>query len=205
MTPQWNRERISSQAFRYRPTDRGRVLSVSDVLAAWRNDGAFATAFSQLLAGISFDAYLWETPPATQDTLHHPFEFTITDCPALSRRPDPSPFRNQLETTGSHGVARFPNLSGDATLIVPEPFPEDADYAHLGSFARTAPGKLQRRLWCAAAEAVEARLGRRPLWLSTSGLGVAWLHMRIDDRPKYYAYEPYRRFPYRPDVGPGTD
>ena len=29
-------------------------------------------------------------------------------------------------------------------------------------------------------------------WLNTSGLGVYWLHMRIDDTPKYYRYNKYK-------------
>ena len=33
-----------------------------------------------------------------------------------------------------------------------------------------------------------------PVWVSTNGDGVAWLHVRIDERPKYYAYAPYRKF-----------
>jgi len=32
----------------------------------------------------------------------------------------------------------------------------------------------------------------RRTWLSTSGLGVGWLHVRLDSRPKYYTYEPYK-------------
>jgi len=31
-----------------------------------------------------------------------------------------------------------------------------------------------------------------PTWLSTAGGGVAWLHVRLDTRPKYYRYNPYR-------------
>jgi hypothetical protein len=31
-----------------------------------------------------------------------------------------------------------------------------------------------------------------PEWLSTAGAGVSWLHVRLDDRPKYYGYAPYR-------------
>ncbi|WP_391540805.1 DUF6940 family protein [Halomicronema hongdechloris] len=33
----------------------------------------------------------------------------------------------------------------------------------------------------------------RPRWVNASGLGVAWLHVRLDTRPKYYQHEPYRR------------
>jgi hypothetical protein len=29
------------------------------------------------------------------------------------------------------------------------------------------------------------------MWLSTSGLGVAWLHIRLDSTPKYYQHQPY--------------
>ena len=203
MTLEWDGENVSGEALCYRPRDR--ALSVSDTLAAWRTDERFTAGFAKLLAGIPFDAFLWETPPMTRATLDRPFEFTVTDCPALSCTPDPSPFRNQLEVSGSSNVARFRNLGGDATLIVPEPVPEGADYAHLAAFARNAPEALQHRLWRAVAEALDARIASRPLWLSTSGLGVAWLHVRVDDSPKYYSYAPYRRFPYRHGNGAGED
>ncbi|MDF9799652.1 hypothetical protein OKW21_004915 [Catalinimonas alkaloidigena] len=29
--------------------------------------------------------------------------------------------------------------------------------------------------------------------MSTSGLGVYWLHIRLDSRPKYYQFDPYRK------------
>ena len=31
-----------------------------------------------------------------------------------------------------------------------------------------------------------------PIWFSTSGSGVAWLHFRLDSRPKYYTYKPFK-------------
>jgi NADH:ubiquinone oxidoreductase subunit len=39
---------------------------------------------------------------------------------------------------------------------------------------------------------MQNRVGEQPVWLSTAGMGVAWLHVRLDDRPKYYGYSPYR-------------
>lgn len=33
------------------------------------------------------------------------------------------------------------------------------------------------------------------VWLSTCGTGVAWLHIRLDSRPKYYTYTPYKNNP----------
>ena len=32
-----------------------------------------------------------------------------------------------------------------------------------------------------------------PIWLNTAGGGVAWLHIRLDHRPKYYRYLPYKK------------
>lgn len=31
-----------------------------------------------------------------------------------------------------------------------------------------------------------------PVWFSTSGMGVPWLHFRLDHRPKYYTFTPYK-------------
>jgi hypothetical protein len=41
---------------------------------------------------------------------------------------------------------------------------------------------------------LSAQLGSTPIWLSTAGDGIAWLHVRLDSRPKYYSYGPYRLF-----------
>jgi hypothetical protein len=57
---------------------------------------------------------------------------------------------------------------------------------------RTAPGAQKHALWRAVGEAMQRRISQKPVWLSTAGMGVAWLHVRLDDRPKYYGYMPYR-------------
>jgi hypothetical protein len=31
----------------------------------------------------------------------------------------------------------------------------------------------------------------KPVWFSTSGMGVAWLHFRLDERPKYYTFRAF--------------
>jgi hypothetical protein len=30
------------------------------------------------------------------------------------------------------------------------------------------------------------------MWVSTSGLGVYWLYIRLDSFPKYYNFQPYK-------------
>ena len=65
-------------------------------------------------------------------------------------------------------------------------------YGHLAAFVREAPQAQRHTLWQVVGAALDERIGVRPTWLSTSGLGVSWLHVRLDSRPKYYQYEPYR-------------
>ena len=104
---------------------------------------------------------------------------------------DPADFAEHF--AAGRGVATFMNLGGDALLVAPCPDGPGADFAHLGAFTRTATAALQDALWAAVGEALAARIGPRPLWLSTAGHGVAWLHVRLDSRPKYYRYLPYAR------------
>lgn len=49
--------------------------------------------------------------------------------------------------------------------------------------------------WPSVEHAMQARIGQAPVWLNTAGGGVPWLHLRIDSRPKYYTFEPYRKCP----------
>jgi hypothetical protein len=55
-----------------------------------------------------------------------------------------------------------------------------------------APEPQKHALWMLVGVAMQRRLNNRPVWLSTAGAGVSWLHVRLDDRPKYYGYRPYR-------------
>ena len=86
----------------------------------------------------------------------------------------------------------FANLSGDATLIVPSPRTSEDAYGHFASFLRKAPVMQINTMWQKIGDVVLGTISDRPLWLSTAGGGVAWLHVRLDSSPKYYGYAPYR-------------
>jgi len=171
-----------------------RPVSFADVLAHWRSDEVFRALFIRVLAEASQGAYLWETPPVTRATAQRPFEFVLVDSPSLTRmRPDPTAFAEHFAAApdGAEAVA-FANLGGDAYLVAPTPRTVAAAYPHLAAFARDAPAEQQHAFWRMVGAEVAARLSDRPLWLSTCGLGIAWLHARLDSWPKYYTYQPYR-------------
>lgn len=171
-------------------------VSYAEVLHLWQSDASFRSMFIALLASVPFAAFRCETPPLTAATVDRPFEFVALDSPGLARTPDPHAFAEHFrEATGKNGVVAFPNLSGDAILVVPCPEPTclPSAYSHLGAFVRYAPPSQQHALWQRVAENMRRRLGTAPVWLSTAGAGVSWLHVRLDDRPKYYGYELYRQ------------
>ncbi len=126
----------------------------------------------------------------TAASVSRPFECVFVASPALAgMRPDPRAFAEHCRTDAR--VATFPNLGGDATLVAPCPGGGSADFTHLARFVATATVEQSDALWQAVGEAMAKRIGARPVWLSTAGLGVGWLHVRLDDRPKYYRHAPY--------------
>jgi hypothetical protein len=180
----------------------GVAATYAEVVAWWRESQPFRAFFTTLLADAPYPAFFFETPPVTATSAGRAFEFVLADSPALAAlAPDPTAFADRFAP--GQTVAAFANLSGDALLVAPAPQgPPDA-YAHLAAFARRAPALQHHDLWQAVGGAVAQRLSAAPLWLSTSGLGVPWLHVRLDTRPKYYTYGPYRRdrgapSPHRP-------
>ena len=172
-----------------------RTLTYGEVVEAWQTDEPFVRLFTAHLAGLPFAAFQWETPPVSRDNLARPFEMVQTDSPGLAAAtPDRSAFAEHLsdaEITGALAV-RFLNLGGDAMLVAPVGDDMEACCAHLGAFCRDASLDRQLALWRSVGEAVYRQVGSDPLWLSTAGHGIHWLHVRLDSRPKYYRHGPYK-------------
>jgi hypothetical protein len=170
-----------------------RAARFSEVLQAWRDDHAFRRFFNQLLADAPFSAFRWETPAVTKSREEQPFEFVLLNSPGLASQPDPNAFREHFsKTEADSDVVAFPNLGNDAVLVVPRPVGPVSAYGHLAAFVRSANAAQQHSLWRVVGETMTRRLGAAPIWLSTAGAGVSWLHVRLDQRPKYYGYAPYR-------------
>jgi hypothetical protein len=179
---------------RFGVTLDGGPVAVAEVIRAWQGDANFRSLFNALLADTPYPAFRWETPAVTAATAGQPFEFVVLDSPGLVRAPDPEAFAEHFEGATA-GVAAFPNLGGDAIMVVPCPVAGSAAYGHLAAFVRLAPEDQRHALWQSVGAAMARRVGAEPVWLSTAGAGVSWLHVRLDDRPKYYGYAPYRQRP----------
>jgi len=163
-----------------------------------------------------FDAFRFETKGCSNsniDTKH--FEFVLVNDPYLStfaEFADTQAFSEHFEkkddsttttTTNPTTAAAviFSNLGYNAILIVPQPQSDDnvddieSVYGHCANFVRYAPPSQVYKTWKMVATAYLDRIEKKdeePVWLSTAGTGVRWLHFRLDDRPKYYRYQPFK-------------
>jgi hypothetical protein len=161
------------------------------------SDESFADFLTEQLNQVGYDEFFWELPPITDITLDDAFECVCVSGPVLKRlKADPNPFASQFsKATEGQSVIVFQNLSGDATLISPIPVSKNtACYAHFAKFLREGLEDQVREFWIALGTTALSRASKVPFWLSTAGLGVSWLHLRFDSRPKYYRYVPYKTF-----------
>lgn len=182
---------LDGRSLRYSIHRDGSPATFVDVMQAWQSDSEFREWFNLLLAACPFQAFRWETPGVTAETGRMPFEFVLLESPTLDRRPDPAAFAEHFHGMSGE-VISFGNLGGDAVMIVPQPLTDAAAYVHLATFVRSAPESQRHALWQTVGNEMVNRLSEKPVWLSTAGAGVAWLHVRLDDRPKYYGFAPYR-------------
>ena len=185
---------LPGQEFHYVALRDGAPVSYGDILEAWVHDPHFNAMLTSELAQIPLTAFRWETPPVCRQNLDRPFEFVCLDCPSLERPADSRAFEDHFQPL-STGVVTVDNLGRDAKLVIPCPQESDEHYAHLGRFLRDGDERQKQELWQAVGHAAQARLSDAPMWISTAGMGVAWLHVRIDDAPKYYGHAPYRAWP----------
>jgi len=167
-------------------------LAYGEVLRLWRDDAAFRTFFIAVLAETPFTAYRWETPALSTANVRRAFECVLLASPRLAKTGDPAAFAAHLDGSEEADILTFENLGGDALLVVPSPHGPRHTYGHRAACSRLAPARQNHALWQTVGCAMEQRLGTRPIWLNTAGAGVPWLHVRLDERPKYYGFEPYR-------------
>jgi hypothetical protein len=171
----------------------GGAASFADVIAAWDSDAAFRGYFIGEISAAPWPAFLWEMPPIRRDMVERNYECVIIRSDALARmHPDAEAFAAEFRDAAGSVVA-FRNLGGDALLVAPCPLTELSTYTHIAAFLRGTPESQQHELFIALAGAIGRELRRTTarIWTSTSGLGIGWLHVRLDSFPKYYQHRSY--------------
>ena len=177
---------------RVEATTKAREATFAEVLGHWSE--GFGHVLAACLKSSALTAAFFECAPLNRKRLAAPFEAVLLPAPSLARiAPNHRPFKDLFDREVGSRVIAFDSLGRDARLIAPRP--DGQNYAHLMNFLTGATGPLIDDFFCCVATEMMRLVGDSPRWLSTSGLGVSWLHFRIDSRPKYYQYQPFRNSP----------
>ncbi|MBI3143432.1 MAG: hypothetical protein HYZ16_11455 [Bacteroidetes bacterium] len=173
-------------------TDEGHYLGFDEVLGLLALSGLFRGFFTSALRNLPFAAFQMEWPPIDVETIGLPFEMVVYQwAMPLGTVANPKAFDEHFEE--NEPTAIFINLSGDAILLSPNPMGQGKEYAHLASFLAHAPATAIDDLFMALGELAASNVHEKPLWISTAAAGIPWLHIRLDDKPKYYQWAAYKR------------
>lgn len=178
-----------------------------------KDSNSNSLSYSSFLTLLSFNSFIltnilkkfhssfyFECIPINKENLNNIiFEFMIIKAPELDYlQLDQNSFQNKFIL--NEKVISFNNLGGDASLIVPCPNKNESNeyMRNIHTFITHASDDLIELLWKKVAEVMIQRLEDnidQPIWLSTCGNGVYWLHVRLDSYPKYYSWVPYKKWP----------
>ena len=101
-------------------------------------------------------------------------------------------FKQHIKESNDNYVTSFLNLSKSSMLVIPMPN-KGKVYTTLKDFMDNAPEKQQQKFWnIVAVKAIEMNEQFGKVWISTHGLGVPYLHIRIDTSPKYYTTRKFK-------------
>jgi len=182
----------------YAVTSEESPVTVEQWTKTLQENNAEIIKWTQILANCPYDAFLLETPPIEnqQAAQRLSMEFVLVNSPALYSfargHVDTATFAEHFDPDVLS--VSFSSVGGDARLFAPTPREQNTSiYSDLAVFSRQAPQEQQLDLWKLVLG--EYLQQSHPVWLSTSGLGVAWLHVRLDSIPKYYTYGPYKKLP----------
>lgn len=184
-------EQLNAKTFRYFLYVDGAVLSFSDWMRFMLTSQAFVINFNRIFVESTMESYFWEVRPLTRNILDKPFEFVLVESKKLPFiKQNGSAFKAYFRKKDL--VVVFPSLRKDAQLIVPTPISENTNYSQISKFSRSAEEKQIIEFWKNVALVYREAIGTKKKWLSTSGLDVYWLHVRVDSRPKYYQHNDYK-------------
>lgn len=186
-------EQPAIAATRVRPMIAGEQVTFRSFYEHLERQPEARSALCEYLVSRAAEAIFWETPPCTLSSADRAFEFVWVPATHLAQaRPDSRSFQEHFRADSARPVVVFQNLGGDATLVVPEGSGPSQNYAHLLSFLRNAPERQVHELLRTLGATFRETLSHEPIWVSTAGMGVPWLHIRLDSYPKYYRFREYK-------------
>ena len=104
-------------------------------------------------------------------------KYRIRKTGGIPRIPNDRAYKKYIEENKNKLSTEFLSLGGDTTLVIPI-----KPYANIYQFAKGSSDKE----WLALFNKVVKNFNPDDFYISTHGHAVSWLHVRIENRPKYY-------------------
>lgn len=151
-------EEINARTSKHRVLVNGRKLNYSEWINAMGTSDELIFLFNQTLQESPFEAFFWEVKPANLYSMDQVFEFVLVNSKSLkSLQANDASFKKKFRENES--VVNFPNLRGDAELIVPLPISKETAYAHLAAFVRSANKNQILAFWKRVVKVYEEKMG----------------------------------------------
>lgn len=182
----------NNNSIQFRITDNRKTLSFRDVFELWQNNHSFVQFYQSSLLGFGFAAFCWEHPALTKDCLDENYECTLHVSAMLEQLPvNEMAFKSHISLEAD--AVDFLNLGGDARLVIPTKKSNEEIYNHFGKFLKFDQNQQVQAVFKKIGSTVINELEKySTIWLNTAGLGVIWLHIRMDTTPKYYKTKAYK-------------
>lgn len=152
----------------------------NQVLEEWENGN-----YPKLPSNIK-KPFLWRTSVINNKINKKYKEEFLEDIRLESHtRQDLLTYKEHFKKNNKYAIA-FPNLSKDTMLVVPQPR-KGKQFTNLYYFMKNASIVQQKELWKLVVKQIRKMLEKHEnIWVSSQGLGVDYIHIRICSFPKYY-------------------
>ena len=130
-------------------------------------------------------SFFWETKPITN--LNDDYKEIFIENSILSKlKQNYSSFEEHIKKSKNKYVTSFYNLSKTSLLIIPIP-KINKNFATLKDFTDNASITQKKEFWKYVSKKIKEFSSKNDkIYVSTHGLGVSYLHIRLDTIPKYY-------------------
>lgn len=168
------------------------ILSVRSVIELFGNK-KFVLEFVSIINNmIDYEAYFLECPKMNAKTLNDGFEFIIYNAK--------NKFKNKKANFDYFSFYSDDYLSmcikshNGNIMIIPNHMKGTPceNYLNISNFLRNSLDEQIIDLFYLLSDNIKKEINSgNTIWVSTHGLGIPWLHIRIDYFPKYYCYKKY--------------
>ncbi len=163
-------------------------ISWYEILDLWKHNNAFIDFFVSLLILSNFNNFFWQCCSVNRNDLKKKlFECYLIETKYDFGVADNSSFQEYLKTSKS--IVNFYNFNKDCLLIVPNynHSISKSSYLNIYNFIKFAPKSQIHLLFHQISLNIYKEFHKtKKIYLNTHGLGVPWIHIRLDYYPKYY-------------------